>query len=89
MIQIEDFQAAMAQNFFNGDLGLAGMALYTGVMALIFVVLGKKSLTVPFAVMLPTTVIFTSMGILPESLTVLLIIVAVIGLGVAVKDKVA
>lgn len=68
-------------------MGIAGMIIFTAVMALIFVALGKKGLMAPFALMLPITAVFTAMGILPEALTILLIIVAVLGLGYSIKER--
>lgn len=87
MISPNELQTAIAQSFFNGDMGIAGMIIYTAVMAFVFVALGKRGLMAPFAIMLPVTAVFTALGILPEALTVLLIIVAVLGLGWAVKER--
>lgn len=87
MIQIDEFRNIVAENFLGGDLELAGIAMFIVVMAVIFAVFGKKSLIAPFAIMLPTTFFFTTLGILSEGLTILLVLVSVVGLAMAVRDR--
>lgn len=77
----------MAEAFLGGNSEIAGVCIYTVVMALVFGAFGRKNLITPFALMLPITFIFTSLGILSEGLTILLIIVAVVGLSMAVRDR--
>lgn len=86
---LNDLQTIIAQSFFNGSLELAGMALFAAVIAFVFIALGRKSLTVPLVVMLPVTLIFTTMGVLPETLTILVLIVVVLGLAVTAKERVS
>lgn len=89
MITLEQMTDILGESFFSGDSAIAGMVIFTGVMLVLFAVFGRKSLIVPFALMLPVTLIFTSLSIIPEALTILLIVVAVMGLAVTAKDKVA
>lgn len=77
----------MAEAFLNGNAEIAGICIYTVVMALVFGAFGRKSLIAPFALMLPVTFVFTSLGILSDGLTILLIIVSVVGLSMAVRDR--
>lgn len=88
MITIQELQHVLADAFLGSDLELAGIGMYIVMMAGIFAVFGRKSLIAPFALMLPTTYAFTVMGIMSEGLTILLIIVAVVGLAMAVRDRV-
>lgn len=89
MITLEQLTGILGDSFFNGDSSIAGMVIFTAVMVVLFAVFGKKSLIVPFAVMLPVTLIFTTLNVIPESLTILLIIVSVMGLAITARDKVA
>lgn len=89
MITLEQMTDIIGESFFSGDSAIAGMVVFTVAMLVIFALFGRKSLIVPFALMLPITLIFTSLSVIPESLTILLIIVSVMGLAVTAKDKVA
>lgn len=88
MIGLDAFTSVLADLFFSGDLGLASMCIFIGVMMIIFTLFGKDNLMVAFAIMLPVTVMFNAMSSLPDSLTILMVVVAVVGLAVTVKDKV-
>lgn len=88
MITINELQLIIAQNFTDGDASIAGLMLFCGVMGFIFMIFGRKSLSVPFIIMLPVTLIFTNLMIIPETLTILLIIVSVLGLAMVARDKV-
>lgn len=80
MIDLQDFQILLSESLLGGDTALAGMAIYIAVMAAVFVLLNRKTFAA-FALMIPITFVFTTMGILSDMLTVLLIIVALLGLG--------
>lgn len=84
---LDELQTIVAEAFLNGNAEIAGICMYTVVMALVFGIFGRKSLITPFALMLPITFVFTSLGILSEGLTILLIIVSVVGLSMAVRDR--
>ena len=62
--------------------------MFSIVMMVVFAMFMKKSLVVPFAMMLPITLVFTALKILPETMTILLIIVSVVGLAVTAKDQI-
>ena len=87
MLSLEEFTDILGESFFNGDSAIAGMVVFSAVMLLLFGLFGKKSILVPFALMLPVTLVFTTLRIIPESLTILLVIVSVMGLAYAAKDK--
>lgn len=86
MISLTDFQELIAESFFMGDIGIAGMAIFCCVMCVVFALFGMNNLTGAFLLMIPVTLIFTSLSILPETMAILLIIVAVMGLAVTAKD---
>lgn len=87
MLTLEEFTDIIGESFFNGDSAVAGIVVFSGVMLLLFGLFGKKSLIVPFALMLPVTLVFTTLKVIPESLTILLVIVSVMGLAYAAKDR--
>ncbi len=88
MIDVTTLMGLIADSFFAGDTGIAGMVMFSIVMMVVFAMFMKKSLVVPFAMMLPITLIFTALKILPETMTILLIIVSVVGLAVTAKDQI-
>ena len=71
-----------------GDVGIAGIVMFCGVMMAIFAIFGIQNLTGAFILMIPITLVFTTLNILPEAMTILLIIVAVMGIAVTAKDRV-
>lgn len=86
MISINDFQELIADSFFMGDLGIAGMVMFCCVMCVVFALFGMDNLTGAFILMIPLTLVFTSLSILPETMAILLIVVAVMGLAVTAKN---
>lgn len=88
LISINDFQELIAESFFMGDVGIAGMVMFCCAMMAIFAIFGLDNLMGAFILMIPITLIFTSLSVLPETMAILLIIVAVMGLAVTAKDMV-
>lgn len=88
MISLNDLQSLIAESFFMGDVGIAGIVMFCGVMMAIFAIFGIQNLTGAFILMIPITLVFTTLNILPEAMTILLIIVAVMGIAVTAKDRV-
>lgn len=88
MINLSDMQGIIAEAFFNGDTGIAGMVIFAVVMMIIFAIFGTEHIMLSFVMMLPITLIFSAMRILPDSMAILLIIVAVAGLASTYKDKI-
>lgn len=85
MIDFQDFQIILSETLLGGNTEIAGILIYIAAMALVFVILNKKTFAA-FAIMIPVTFIFTTMGILTESMTILLIIVALLGLGLSSRS---
>ena len=88
MINLTDMQGIIADSFFNGDTGIAGMVIFAVVMMIVFAIFGKDNIMLSFVMMLPVTLIFSALKILPDSMAILLIIVAVAGLASTYKDKI-
>ena len=72
----------------NNLNGIAGMVIFAVVMMIVFAIFGKDNLLLSFVMMLPVTLIFSALKILPDSMAILLIIVAVAGLASTYKDKI-
>ena len=64
------------------------MVIFAVVMMIVFAIFGKDNLLLSFVMMLPVTLIFSALKILPDSMAILLIIVAVAGLASTYKDKI-
>lgn len=88
MIDLNAITIIIGDTFFGGDAGLASMMMFIGVMMIVFALFARDNLMVAFILMLPITVMFNAMTSLPDSLTILIVVVAIIGLAVTVKDKV-
>jgi len=88
MINLTQLQGIIADAFFGGDVGIAGMVIFAVVMMVIFAIFGTEHIMLSFVMMLPITLIFSALKILPDSMAILLIIVAVAGLASTYKDKI-
>lgn len=87
MIDLQSLTQILANGFFNGDMAIAGMCIFGVVMALVFTLFGKKSMLAAFGVMLPLTVVFNALGVLADALTILLVLIAILGLSVTAKKE--
>lgn len=88
VMSITEIQGLVADSFFSGDAGIAGMVMFAIVMMVIFGTFGTEHITGSFMMMLPITVIFSSLRILPDAMAILLIVIAVAGLATSYKDKI-
>lgn len=86
MITIQEFQSIVGDALFGGSFELAGIAIYAGVLAVVFACLARKQTFAAFALMVPITFIFTSMGVLTTGITVLLVFMSVLGMGLTSKN---
>ena len=87
MINLTDMQGIIADAFFNGDTGIAGMVIFAVVMMIIFAIFGTDHIMLSFVMMLPITLIFSALKILPDSMAILLIIVAVSCIAANAQEK--
>lgn len=80
MIGIDDLQQILADTFLDGNLDLAGIAIYILAMLVIFSLTEEHSAFKALIVGMAVTMFFSLMGVLSTELTILLIIVSVLGL---------
>lgn len=83
MITINELVDIVANEFFSGSIEIAGLALFSIVMGLLFAL--TRDVFQTLILSLPVTFIFNSFGFLPNDLVILLIIVAVLGLAMSAK----
>lgn len=87
MIGLQDIQTILADEFCGGNFEVAGIIIFAFVMMVVFSMF-HSSLFGAFAVMIPCTLIFTTLGVLSTTATIVMIIVAVLGLGVIARRSV-
>ena len=78
MLEFGDIQSIVAEAFFNGDQVVAGVLMFTVVLAVMFAL--TKNVFQTLVLAMPVTFIFSVLGILSSDMTILLIIVVVLGL---------
>lgn len=83
MITINNLVDIVANEFFSGSIEIAGLAIFSLVMGLLFAL--TRDVFQTLILSLPVTFIFSSFGFLPNDLVILLIIVAVLGLAMSAK----
>lgn len=84
MISASDFQEVLANALFNGDVMIAGIVMYVGVLAVIFAIF-YKTYHVALIITIPLTLVFRLMEILSQEATVLMIVIAVLVLAMGAK----
>lgn len=78
MIDLNGLIEVLADTFFNGDVTIAGIVIYTTILMIILALTRKAFITLLVA--LPVTFIFTSMNVLSHEMMIMMIIVVVLGL---------
>lgn len=86
MITLNDIQY-MISDFFNGDLTLAGLAMFAVMIVVIFAL--TKNVFQSLVIGLIGTGIFSYMGILSNDMMILLIIIIVLGLAMTARNAVS
>jgi len=77
MITLNDLTDLLGNSFFDGNDTIAGIVIYTMVLAALFV-LSKKNVTTALILSLPVTLVFATLGILSSDVLILLIVVTVL-----------
>ena len=85
MIGISEIQIVIADTFCGGSMDVAGIVMLACVMMVVFCLFRVNHFGA-FACMIPVVLVFTALGVLSVTATVVLIFVAVIGLGVATRN---
>ena len=84
MISASDLQEAIANSLFSGDMMIAGIIMYVGVLALVFSIFYKSN-HVALIISIPLTLVFSLLGILSTDAMVLMIVIAVLILAMGAK----
>lgn len=87
MITLNDIQYMLGDSFFNGDLTLAGLALFGIALIMVFVL--TKNVFQSLVIGLVATGIFSYMGLLTSDMMILLIIIIVLGLAMTARNAVS
>lgn len=83
---INDIQRLLGEEMFSGDLSMAGLAIFTAIMVVIFAAFGRKNILLPFAAMIPLTVMFSGMGIVPSSMAIILTLISVLVIAAKARE---
>lgn len=79
-------QSLLGDSLFGGNTEIAGLLMYGALLAAIFALAGRKNLIVSLLLAIVATLAFSMLGIISSNLTMLLIVIAVLGLAISVKD---
>lgn len=83
MMQFADFFDILGDGFFGGNTMLAGLVILTVVLALVFTF--TKSAFTMLVIAMPTTLVFSYMRVIPDEMTIILLVIAVVGLAFTSK----
>lgn len=86
MISPQDLIDLLAQAFFQGNTQIAGIVVFTAVLAIIYLIFAQRNIMIGLILTLPTTLVFTIIGILPQVLTILVAIVTIIALAYRFRE---
>lgn len=78
MIQFKDIVDVIGSSFFGGNTMVAGIVILCIILALVMVF--SKSAFTTLLIAIPTTLIFTYLNILPDEITIIMLIICVLGL---------
>lgn len=78
MLDLNSITQILANDFFAGNVDIAGMVIFTVCLAVVFVFV--KSVFAALVISMPMAFIFSTLGIVSQELMILLVIVAILGL---------
>ena len=78
MIQFDDIINLLGQTFFNGNTLVAGVVVLAVILA--GVMAFSKSAFTTLIVAIPTTLVFAYLNLIPDEITIVMLLVCVIGL---------
>lgn len=84
MIQFTDVIQIVADSFFGGSLYVGGTVVLITVLAIIMVF--SKKITTTLLLGVPVVMIFAYLGVLPDEITLIMLVVIVVGLAYTTKD---
>ena len=79
-------QSLLGDSLFGGNTEIAGLLMYGALLAAIFALAGRKNLIVSLLLAIVATLACATLGIISSNLTMLMIVIAVLGLAISVKD---
>lgn len=85
MLSLNEIQDLLADSFFSGSAEIAGLVMFSAVLLLLAAFTAKKNLLMFFLITLPVILIFSTMGVLSQNMTVLMLLIAVIGLAMTAR----
>ena len=83
MIQLNDLFTILADSFFSGDVGLAGVVVL--VVVLCVVMAFSKKLVTTLILAVPITMMFAFMGYIPQEIGLVMLII--IALAIALETR--
>lgn len=85
MLSLNEIQDLLADSFFSGSAEIAGLVMFSAVLLLLAAFTAKKNLLMFFLITLPVILIFSTLGVLSQNMTVLMLLIAVIGLAMTAR----
>lgn len=86
MISLTDIQTIIASNF-TGDMTTAGLLIFIAASAVVFVLV--KKLWAAAIIMLPIVLLFSTMGVLGNDMTIILIFILVLCIAATARNSAA
>lgn len=83
MIQFSDIFQIVGDSFFGGNVLLGGLIILTIVLALVYTL--TKSAFAMLLISMPVTLVFSYMRVIPDEITIILLLVSVVGLAMSSK----
>lgn len=83
MIQFTDFVQIVADSFFGGNLYVGGVVLLMGILAMVMAF--SKKLVTTMVIGVPMVMLFSYLRLLPDEITLVMLIVIVLGLAYTAK----
>ena len=78
MIQFNDIIDMIASTFFDGNVMVAGLVMLCCVLAVVMAI--SKSAFTTLVIAIPAALIFSYLDLIPDQITIVLILVCVLGL---------
>lgn len=87
MLQLTDLQTLIADLLFGGNENIAGLIMFTVVIAIIFLLI--RNMVASLLITLPMTMVASNLGIISGDMMILLIIITVLGLALTARNVLA
>lgn len=84
MITLNQFTDILADSLFGGNVGVAGIIIFTFTLAIIFMLM-KRNTFASLVIAIPVAFVFTLLGVLATDMAVILIVICVLGLATVSK----